>query len=144
MLQSGTFLIDFGLNDTTCFIAFHVKTYEYSGSSKIICHIFNKNNSLDSATVTYNISYSKPSGIDDIIDKNLNIYPNPVINKIFIESATNLQNSTMKITNLLSEIVKHKQLNNHNELDFSDLKSGIYFLNIISNNKTTSCKFIKQ
>lgn len=144
LLQSGTFLKDFGLNDTTCFIAFHVETHEYSGSSKIIYHIFNKNNSLDSATVTYNISYSKPSGIDDIIENNLNIYPNPVTNKISIESSINLQNATIKITNSSGEILKYKQLNNENELDVSSLKSGIYFLNIVSNNQTTSRKFIKQ
>ncbi|MFZ4796345.1 MAG: T9SS type A sorting domain-containing protein [Bacteroidia bacterium] len=144
LLQSGTFLKDFGLNDTTCFIAFHVETHEYTGISKIIYHIFNKNNSLDSATVTYNISYSKPSGIDDFIEKSLNIFPNPVTNKLNIETAFDLQDATLKIVNSLGEIVLFKQLNIDKEFDVSNLKKGVYFLNIISNNKTVSRKFIKQ
>jgi len=144
LLQSGTFLKDFGLNDTTCFIAFHVETHEYTGSSKIIYHVFNKNNPLDSATFYFNISYSKPSGMHDLMGNNLNIYPNPVINKINFETALDLQNATLKILNYLGEIVVNKQLNNDTEFDVSTLKSGVYFLNIVSNNQSVIHKFIKE
>jgi hypothetical protein len=144
LLQSGTFLKDFGLNDTTCFIAFHLETHEYTGSSKIIYRVFNKNNSLDSATLYFNISYSKPSGMHDLMGNNLNIYPNPVINKINFETALDLQNATLKIVNSLGEIVVNKQLNNDTEFDVSTLKSGVYFLNIVSNNQSVIHKFIKE
>jgi hypothetical protein len=144
LLQSGTFLKDFGLNDTTCFIAFHVETHEYTGTSKIIYRVYNINNPLDSATLYFNISYSKPSGMNDLMGNNLNIYPNPVINKINIETALNLQNATLKIVNSLGEIVVNKQLNNDTEFDVSNLKNGVYFLSIVSNNHTVFRKFIKQ
>ena len=144
LLQSGTFLKDFGLNDTTCFIAFHVETHEYTGTSKIIYHVYNINNPLDSATLYFNISYSKPSGMNDLMGNNLNIYPNPVINKINIETALNLQNATLKIINSLGEIVMKKQLISDTEFDVSNLKNGIYFLSIVSNNYTVFRKFIKQ
>ncbi len=144
LLQSGTFLKDFGLNDTTCFIAFHVETHEYTGTSKIIYRVFNKNNPLDSATLYFNISYSKPSGMNDLMGNNLNIYPNPVTNKINIETALDLQNATLKIVNSLGEIVTKKQLNSDTDFDVSNLKNGVYFLNIVSNNFTVFRKFIKQ
>ena len=144
LLQSGTFLKDFGLNDTTCFIAFHVETHEYTGTSKIIYRVFNKNNPLDSATLYFNISYSKPSGLNDLMENNLNIYPNPVTNKINIETALDLQNATLNIVNYLGEIVMKKQLISDTEFDVSNFKNGVYFLNIVSNNYTVFCKFIKQ
>jgi len=144
LLQSGTFLKDFGLNDTTCFIAFHVETHEYTGTSKIIYRVFNKNNPLDSATLYFNISYSKPSGMNDLMENNLNIYPNPVTNKINIETMLDLQNATLKIVNSLGEIVMKKQLISDTEFDVSNLKNGVYFLNIVSNNFTVFRKFVKQ
>ena len=144
LLQSGTFLKDFGLNDTTCFIAFHVETHEYAGTSKIIYRVFNKNNPLDSATLYFNISYSKPSGLNDLMENNLNIYPNPVTNKINIETMLDLQNVTLKIVNTLGEIVMKKQLISDTGFDVSNLKNGVYFLNIVSNNYTVFRKFIKQ
>ncbi len=144
LLQSGTFLKDFGLNDTTCFIAFHVETHEYTGTSKIIYRVFNKNNPLDSATLYFNISYSKPSGLNDLMENNLNIYPNPVTNKINIETMLDLQNATLNIVNSLGEIVMKKQLISDTEFDISNFKNGVYFLNIVSNNYTVFRKFIKQ
>ena len=144
LLQSGTFLKDFGLNDTTCFIAFHVETHEYAGTSKIIYRVFNKNNPLDSATLYFNISYSKPSGLNDLMENNLNIYPNPVTNKINIETMLDLQNATLNIVNSLGEIVMKKQLISDTEFDISNFKNGVYFLNIVSNNYTVFRKFIKQ
>jgi hypothetical protein len=144
LLQSGTFLKDFGLNDTTCFIAFHVESYKYTGTSKIIYQVFNKNNPLDSATLYFNISYSKPSGMNDLIENNLSIYPNPVTNKINIQSNLNIQNATLKIINSLGEIVTNKVINSENEFDVSNLKNGVYFLSILSNTHSVSHKFIKE
>ena len=108
LLQSGTFLKDFGLNDTTCFIAFHVETHEYTGTSKIIYRVFNKNNPLDSATLYFNISYSKPSGLNDLMENNLNIYPNPVTNKINIETMNiNKHDSDTSATPKFIENARH-------------------------------------
>lgn len=144
LLQSGTFLKDFGLNDTTCFIAFHVESYEYTGTSKIIYYVFNKNNPLDSATLYFNISYTKPSGLNDLKENNLSIYPNPVNNKISIKSALDLQNAKMKIVNSLGEIMTNKELKSEYEFDVSNLKNGVYFLSIISNTHSFTHKFIKE
>jgi hypothetical protein len=144
LLQSGTFLKDFGLNDTTCFIAFHVETHQLTGTSKIVYQVYNKNNVADSAIMVFNISYSKPSGIEQILAKNLNIFPNPVTNKIQIQSDLNLQPSIIKIVNILGEEVLILPINNTSELDVSSLKNGIYFLSIYSNNQFYTQKFLKQ
>lgn len=144
LLQSGTFIKDFGINDTTCFIAFHVETFEYSGSSKIIYHIYHKNNRLDSATVTYQINYLKPSGIDDLTSHNLNVYPNPADNKISIQSGTYLPNISIKIFNCLGKLVIEQSLNRLTDLDISNLEKGVYFLHILSSNQSITQPFIKQ
>ena len=144
LLQSGTFLTDYGLNDTTCFIAFHVETRLLTGASNIVYHVYNKNNSADSATMFFNISYINATGIGERFTKKSIIYPNPVSSKIYIQSDINIAESTIKILNILGQEVFIQRANNNTELDVSALKNGMYFLSIFSNNQLYAETFIKQ
>jgi hypothetical protein len=71
--------------------------------------------------------------------KNINIYPNPTVDKIFIVS-----NSPQKST--LFNIAGQKILeSNALELDITDLPSGIYLLNSQSTqNQISTVKIIKK
>ena len=73
---------------------------------------------------------------------NINIYPNPAINKLTIENG-NLKINNISILNLTGEIVKTTTVNT-NIIDVSNLTQGIYFLQIHTDNGLVSKKFIKE
>ncbi len=92
LADSGNFINDYGLNDTTAFIAFHVETYKYDGSSKIRYKVYNKYDSSDQEYLTFNIEYKNNTDISEYPG----IYPyqikiiNPAIDAI---SVMNLNSS---------------------------------------------------
>jgi len=79
----------------------------------------------------------------DFIERNFNIFPNPVTNILNINS--NLSNYGYKIYNiqgqLLSEVSKN---NNFTTINYSNYSSGIYLLDIIHNNNKKTYKIIKE
>ena len=84
------------------------------------------------------------SGIVNISDitENINIYPNPASNFVTIETGSNIEN--IYIYNTVGQIVSVSKLQNFKtskiEIDVSNLQSGIYFLNI----ETENGSFVKQ
>ena len=61
----GTFVKDFGMNDTTGFIRFHVETYDTNGKSVIKYRVVNNNDPSDQALLTFNITFEKVVGISN-------------------------------------------------------------------------------
>ena len=147
--QSGTFYKDFGFNDTTCFIAFHVETYEYTGTSVIKYNVYNKKNPSDSAILIFNISYTKLVGLDNAVTNAMAIYPNPVSSTFTLQSSFDLYDAEIKIFSLLGETVIDQKINNAT-FDITELNSGIYFIQIEATsaigegNKVITQKFMKQ
>ncbi|OFX21053.1 MAG: hypothetical protein A2033_10530 [Bacteroidetes bacterium GWA2_31_9] len=85
-------------------------------------------------------------GIDHLNNKSdLQVYPNPVINKITIENTSGIQ--TITLFNILGSKVMevNPSIAKTIELDLSSLEKGIYMLNIIStDNNSSSVRIIKQ
>jgi glucuronoarabinoxylan endo-1,4-beta-xylanase len=76
-------------------------------------------------------------------NEKLEVYPNPVSNELYIQNAD--QNSTIEVFNLSGKLVLVEKLKaDHNALNVSSLKSGIYLLKAIGNDKTQLVKFIKK
>ena len=73
--------------------------------------------------------------------KSLEIYPNPV-EESFIVKGTK-QNSKYKIIDTKGQLVKEGVLN-EKSININNLKKGAYIVKIISKNKTTSLKLIKN
>lgn len=65
--------------------------------------------------------------IENAIDKQVNIFPNPSSNYIKIESINDLRSVTLY--SCLGNIIKMEMLND-NMLDVSKLNNGIYFLKL--------------
>jgi hypothetical protein len=63
------------------------------------------------------------------------IYPNPVANRLFIESTENLDHAIFKLFTLQGKLVDIKQIDNSN-VNLSDLESGIYIYTVEENNLT--------
>jgi len=81
----------------------------------------------------------------ELLDKQINIYPNPVSNFLKIENPFS-GNYKVKVINSLGQIVlKQNQNTSSTSLDVSNLSKGIYFLNINSEEvNTQTFKFIKN
>lgn len=73
----------------------------------------------------------------------LKIFPNPVENKLIIQSPINNFDS-VSITDINGRIVKSLKNSISNEIEVSSLKSGIYFITITSSQGNITKKFIKN
>ena len=73
----------------------------------------------------------------------LNIYPNPVNDKLFIEANETISN--VEIYNLTGVKVLSQECNSDKvEIEVSELQSGIYFIKMINGNSTETRSFIKK
>lgn len=142
LLQSGSFMKDFGINDTTCFIAFHVETFDSTGVSVIKYNVYNKYDSSDKANLIFNISYSNFVGIDELKNNSISIFPNPASSTLTIQSGIDLGDSDINLFNQLGEKVFVEIIDNLT-INISDLSKGIYFLQVKHENKYNTQKFIK-
>jgi Leucine-rich repeat (LRR) protein len=95
------------------------------------------------AQTSFSTSCSNPCfvGLNEYNLSNFNIYPNPVLNQITID--TELAISNVSISDLTGKTItiinKKRKL-----LDVSPLPSGIYFIKIITEENTITKKFVKQ
>ncbi|MBN8693186.1 MAG: S8 family peptidase [Bacteroidetes bacterium] len=100
-------------------------------------------------TASSNTLLSVSSNEMNDLNNSINIYPNPVSDKLNIEFANKIEsNITIIINNVLGQVVDTRTLKSANELiefnDFSSLKPGVYFLNIQVGNSTIVKKIVKQ
>ena len=90
----------------------------------------------------------RSANVDSEIDtKILEVYPNPATDKIYIKSNNDLSINSYKISTLQGRIVENsvKSSNPINEVNLSNLHTGMYILQItLSDNTTTTHKFYKN
>ncbi len=89
------------------------------------------------------------SGIAQITLRNdIQIYPNPFNNNIFIQinsSAQNITSWTMQITDVLGRTLYNRlSLNYSNDIDLSNLPGGVYFITITNNTTRAVFPVVKQ
>jgi len=83
-------------------------------------------------------------GVNNAFAKAFSFYPNPVKNKLQI--ATSLANYQLSIVNLQGQIVTEQTTYNGNStIDYSRFSSGVYFVNIVSQQgETATFKVVKR
>ena len=102
----------------------------------------------DNAETTYlEGSYSIVAVSSDDIFKmnNLNIYPNPVIDKLIIKSSDNTQKMVIVLYDLLGQVIHKEKVQNYSGeyiINFTDKPKGCYFINIRINEKSVTKKII--
>jgi N-acetylneuraminic acid mutarotase len=83
-----------------------------------------------------------PVGIEEHQKENkFSVYPNPIKDFIYINSTEN-NNYKIEIINLSGQIILEKEMIGAGALDLSEIKNGMYFLKIISENHYTEIKKI--
>ena len=85
-----------------------------------------------------NSGWTGPVSVNDITqNRNINIYPNPVSSKIYVN-----KNVDLIVFSMLGDMIISKQ--NINTLDVSKMNPGVYVLHIIYNDKSYIKKIVKK
>ena len=87
---------------------------------------------------------SELTGIRELNNKesNIDVYPNPAINNLTIES---LQKSTIEILNIQGQtIIRQQSQQSKTDIDISGLAKGVYILRLCSNDKTEVTRIVKE
>ena len=80
------------------------------------------------------------ASVDDQNQLNISIYPNPVLDKLFIQGLLNP--TKISVYNILGKSVFSKTTSS--EINVDNLQSGIYILKIVDNQKEIVRRFIKN
>lgn len=95
------------------------------------------------ATMFGTITVEQALSIEDKFAVNLNYYPNPVMDKLKVTSLFQLDN--YKVFDILGKQVHSGQLQaNVADIDFSQLKSGMYFVKVQSGELQKTMKVMKR
>ena len=82
-------------------------------------------------------------GSNDFTDNSLALYPNPVDNLLSISGKTEI--SSIQVYSVTGQQLMVRELNaTYGELDFSSLNSGIYFVQVNSDNKSETFRIVKK
>ncbi len=86
------------------------------------------------------------AGVDDIKNLGFKLYPNPVKDIMILESDVKIINPAIKIFSLEGRLLSTQNLEfeKQTSLDVSRLSNGIYLLQITSEGKQITYKFMKE
>ncbi|MBK5283965.1 MAG: T9SS type A sorting domain-containing protein, partial [Bacteroidia bacterium] len=100
----------------------------------------------DNSMVYVNVVSALPTGINTQLDETLfYIFPNPASDYLTLILTENISETQIKIYNLLGELeFNSKSTNQKTDIDISSLSSGVYFVEVISENNISRKKFIKE
>ncbi|WP_428743514.1 GEVED domain-containing protein [Tenacibaculum sp.] len=76
-------------------------------------------------------------------NSNLSVYPNPAANFVQVKLASQAENMTYKIVNSIGRVIKAGRLNSSN-INTSNLKKGIYILEVNDGQKVLKTKLLKE
>jgi len=92
-------------------------------------------------TITLNMEYT---GIEELEKAQVNIYPNPTKNVLHIDGLNKLERlKEVKITSVSGMMLKSIGLTDES-VDVSELATGVYFVNIIQEDKIVTLRFVKN
>lgn len=93
-----------------------------------------------------NITNNRVVGITNTVNGMFSVYPNPTNNNLNIVFANNDTKASVKIVSMLGQEVYSALVegNTLHTIDMSNLENGSYMLQVITNNKTSVQRIIKQ
>lgn len=82
-------------------------------------------------------------GVDDFIQRQFMIYPNPVNDQLFVKSQ--IQNYDVSIYSIQGQLIHYLSNQSGNiQVDYSGFASGIYLMTITAEDRTSTLKIIKN
>ena len=89
------------------------------------------------------MAFAKPSAVPTVNFPQIDMYPNPVSNKLNIETAGEIQQ--VSVYRLLGqEVLTKKPISNKTTLETTGLQKGVYITKITIDGKESVTKFIKE
>lgn len=125
------------------------KGLPYSGFPPITGPLFNllcfrNNNQLIYYNTNYNYCYANNIGINDFENPKISVYPNPITDNLFIENILN-KDSQLQIFDVYGRLVFNQNLiEQNNTISVSNLKRGIYYVEIYNKNNKVFTKKISK
>lgn len=80
-------------------------------------------------------------GLMELENNHLKLYPNPIRNELL--TIITLSKSKLKLMDALGKCINADVFENHTEINFSTLSSGLYFLELEIDGKTQTKKIVK-
>ena len=143
---------------TSSSTAYPSHTYATAGFYTICLSVWSSNNSCsDSICInnfyvnrmgasktmhSVNILNQNASGINSVIAKSLNVYPNPASTELNVELNSEKMES-VKIISLNGQVAL-QAASLLNKINISELNAGIYFVEVKTNNNIYRTKFVKE
>lgn len=139
--------LPFDDNNNDGYIAFKIKTKPtlvvgstFSNSASIY---FDYNASILTNTATTTIQTLATQDFD--FGTYFSVYPNPAKESLSLETKTTIEVKSISIYNLLGQmVIAIPNAESFTTIDVSDLKTGTYFIKVITDKGTANTKFIKE
>ncbi|HLF52808.1 T9SS type A sorting domain-containing protein, partial [Flavobacterium sp.] len=130
---------------------FVLKTYTFTPPSTGVYYFGFRNYTPMNATGTHaliidNFTVTQTLKTDEFLSSKFSVYPNPVKDVISITNSENITINEIQLTDLNGRVVKQKTFNQVSDIqvNISDLASGIYMMNINSDQGSATKKIIKN
>lgn len=92
-----------------------------------------------------NCEYRSVTSTAEILEEQINLYPNPVDECLYIENFLKWNQAKYKMIHLSGQVIDEKYFTKEEtKIDVTNLKSGFYFLQIITPDKNIIKPFIKN
>lgn len=119
-------------------------SYEFEWTLYTLCYKDTLTYYINSPNGEDSCYYKPPVGITEITSDYTNIYPNPASRTINLETGTSIKKGTVTIYSIHGQKLFARSLKGSEaEIDISRLENGIYFLEVIGEEKIV-LRFIKK
>ena len=110
--------------------------FTFPATYTVMLKVINSNGDMDSTYQSITIG-SCTKVIENYFNNTISIYPNPTKEILNIDLIVPNQNTKINIYNSLGELILSKDIVNQNSIiNTNQLQSGLYYLNVLKNNKT--------
>ncbi len=122
-----------------------VQVRVYIGSVGLIDIVDYAFEDIPNIKITAGQTVSSPTSIEELNNNDFTIYPNPVKDIVTISIASKAVTviNTINLYSVTGKLIKEIQLPK-NQIDLGNLKSGIYFIEIISDKQKVVKKLLKN
>jgi hypothetical protein len=144
--QTNVILNTTAVSSTT----FALKTLTYTPTTTGVYYFgFNNTSALNAGTqalIVDNFTVTQNLITNQFAENQFSVTPNPANDIIAVANSNNILINSIKIVDLNGRVVKQINVNNvaNTQINVSDMTSGIYFMNIISDQGTVTKKIIKN
>lgn len=99
-----------------------------------------------SASDIFTLRVHDPSGIEDLMETGLSVFPNPAIDFINIKlSGIKVNETTISLMDITGKVILQKEINvNNTKIDISTFNKGVYLLKLQQDGQSLIKKIIKQ